>query len=136
MSSKIQQLFKRTISIFAMITILQLFLGTSLDNRGLYQLLALSLAIAVVQAFLFKESIFAYSIVQQVIFLIIVWGMVFGANLIFNWHFQLKDLIFLLFMVLAIYFGLRLITYYKVKDEAEEMNLFLKRRKDESEQSK
>jgi hypothetical protein len=130
MMIKLQRLFKRTIIIFGITTLLQMILGTSLNNKGLYDLLALSFAISIVQSLLFQDILFNYSIPRQVAFLLLVWGMVIGANYLFGWNYHVNNLILLLGIVLLSYLGIRLITYYQIKDEAKEMNLFLKNLKD------
>lgn len=126
---KLQRLFKRTVIIFGITTLLQMIIGTKIDNGTLLQLLELSFAISLVQLLLFKEIVFSYSIFYQIVFILLVWGMVIGANYIYGWNYHFTELFVLLFIVLASYFGIRLITYYQVKDEANKMNQFLKKRK-------
>lgn len=129
---KIQKLLKRTIIIFGITTLLQMILGTKLNNETLIQLLELAFAISLVQLLLFQESVFSYSILHQIAFILLVWGMVIGANYMYRWGYHFSNLFLLLGVVLATYFGIRLITYYQVKDEANKMNRFLnKRKKDE-----
>lgn len=125
---KLQRILKRTVIIFGITTLLQMIIGTKLDNKALLQLLELAFAISMVQFFLFKEIVFSYSILHQLAFILLVWGMVIAANYIYGWNYDLKDLFFLIGIVLASYFGIRLITYYQVKDEANKMNQFLKKR--------
>lgn len=127
MKLQIQILLKRMVIIFAITTILQLILGTALDNQGLYELLALAFLISLLQSFLFKKIIFEYSIPRQIIFLFLVWGLVIGFNYIFKWHYQVKYLFVLLGIVLVTYAAIRLLTYYHIKGEANEMNRLLKK---------
>ncbi len=128
---KIQKLLEATVIIFAITIILQLMIGTPLDNQILYELLALSFVIALIQSFLFKNIIFTYSIPHQVLFLVLVWGMGICANFIFSWHYRINNLLLMLGIVMSSYVVIRLITYYQVKDEAKQMNNFLKKRKNE-----
>lgn len=130
MMVKLQRLLKGTIIIFGITTLIQMIIGTGLNNKGLYDLLALSFAISLVKSVLFQDIVFSYSIPRQIGFLLLVWGMVIVANYLFSWNYHVSNLILLLGIVLLSYLGIRLITYYQVKDEAKEMNRFLKNRKD------
>lgn len=129
----LQKLFRRTIIIFGITTIIQLILRTELSNTDLYELLILAFAISFVRTILFKETSFAYSIPHQIGFLILVWLMVIGANYLFTWNYHMKNWVILLGIVLVSYLAIRLITYNQIKDEAHEMNRFLKNRNNQNE---
>ena len=128
----LQRSLKRASIIFSTSILLQLILGSHLTNKTLWENFALSLAISFLLLAFFKETPFDYSIPLQLGFLVLAWIFVIIANYIFHWSYKTKDFLIALLVVLLSYLIIRLMTYYKVKEEVNEMNLFLNQRKKDS----
>ncbi len=124
----IQRLVKRVAIIYAITVILQLIVGAELNNQRLYELLILSFVISLELSLLFKGIVFDYPLSRRIIFIGLTIFTVLGAYFIFNWHYQMIDIVSIIVTVLIIYFVIRLLTYYQTKDEVNKMNAFLKRR--------
>lgn len=125
MADYLKRTLRLTAMIFTVIVLLQMVTLHDLDNKMLYELLALSFTASLVKFVFFRDVLFQFAIGQQIAYLITVWVLVIASNWLFQWQMSVASIFSSLLMVVAGYFCVRLTSYQLDKADVKKMNELL-----------